>query len=223
MPAGCLFDSSFLYTVRFKVKKMPSNIPSTFFMCTVTGILSYVHSSDILQDWRTPTGSFDFVYTFPVCLVYHLTVTSVIVVGPLPTWFIFLWGFVTSVAHRFFTNIGVVILYPSEKLRLLASINVSYCSGIIIKSRRLPMDPESDREDDDSMGSPSTATSFDLERSRHSASPVSVVSVNSNMQFFKKEYGRQLNNYSDIYHLPADREELERLSTSPTFRKDCLT
>jgi len=83
------------------------------------------------------------------------------------------------------------------------------------------MDPESDREDDDhSMVSPSIATSFDLERSMHSASPVSVVSINSNMQFFKREYGRQLNNYSDIYHLPADREELERLGTPPTLRKE---
>ena len=84
------------------------------------------------------------------------------------------------------------------------------------------MDPESDRDDDD-HSVVSMATSFDLERSRGSASPVSVVSINSNMQFFKKVYGRQLNNYSDIYHLPADREELERLGTSPTLRKNCLT
>lgn len=30
-------------------------------------------------------------------------------------------------------------------------------------------------------------------------------------QAFKQEYGRGLNNYSEIYRLPADDEELERL------------
>jgi len=30
-------------------------------------------------------------------------------------------------------------------------------------------------------------------------------------QAYKKEYGRDLNNYSDVYQLPADEEELERL------------
>lgn len=32
-------------------------------------------------------------------------------------------------------------------------------------------------------------------------------------QAYKKEYGRDLNNYSDVYRLPADEEELERLGT----------
>jgi ribosomal protein L11 methylase PrmA len=29
---------------------------------------------------------------------------------------------------------------------------------------------------------------------------------------YRREYGRELNNYSEIYRLPADSEELERLS-----------
>ncbi|KAJ7148906.1 hypothetical protein C8R46DRAFT_863290, partial [Mycena filopes] len=31
-------------------------------------------------------------------------------------------------------------------------------------------------------------------------------------QAFKQEYGRKLNNYSELYRLPADDEELDRLN-----------
>jgi hypothetical protein len=46
-----------------------------------------------------------------------------------------------------------------------------------------------------------------------SASPSSVVSMSSSMReaAYREEYGRHLNNYSEVYRLPADTEELERL------------
>jgi len=50
--------------------------------------------------------------------------------------------------------------------------------------------------------------------SMRSASPVpSVWSLTSSLrqQVFRNEYGRGLNNYSEVYRLPADDEELERL------------
>lgn len=55
-------------------------------------------------------------------------------------------------------------------------------------------------------------TSHDL--SMRSASPTpSVWSMTSSMRerVFKHEYGRGLNNYSEVYRLPADDEELDRL------------
>ncbi|KAF9531530.1 S-adenosyl-L-methionine-dependent methyltransferase [Crepidotus variabilis] len=81
------------------------------------------------------------------------------------------------------------------------------------------MDSDSDVESDDfsiasgSMvtSSKSTATSHTMDQSMRSASPVSVVSIDSTMQLFKRAYGRELNNYSDVYNLPADEEELQRL------------
>jgi len=55
-------------------------------------------------------------------------------------------------------------------------------------------------------------TSVDFSMRSPSAAP-SVFSMTSSMcaQVYKKEYGRDLNNYSDVYWLPADEEELERL------------
>jgi hypothetical protein len=43
-----------------------------------------------------------------------------------------------------------------------------------------------------------------------------VLSVTSSMreQIYKEEFGRNLNNYSEVYRLPADEEELERLGGS---------
>ncbi|PPR06142.1 hypothetical protein CVT26_005364 [Gymnopilus dilepis] len=59
----------------------------------------------------------------------------------------------------------------------------------------------------------SSMTSYEVDRSMRSASPVSVLSVTESMQanIYRQEYGRGLNNYSDVYRLPADEEELERL------------
>ena len=62
----------------------------------------------------------------------------------------------------------------------------------------------------------SSMTSYEVDRSMRSASPVSVLSVTESMQanIYRQEYGRGLNNYSDVYRLPADEEELERLGPS---------
>ncbi|KAF8641132.1 hypothetical protein AX17_000774 [Amanita inopinata Kibby_2008] len=59
----------------------------------------------------------------------------------------------------------------------------------------------------------SSVTSHD--RSMRSASPVpSVISMTGSMRenIFKLEYGRGLNNYSEVYRLPADDEEWNRLA-----------
>ena len=61
-------------------------------------------------------------------------------------------------------------------------------------------------------GRASSVTTEDWEM--RSASPTqSVFSVTSSLRVtaFRHEYGRGLNNYSEIYRLPADDEELERL------------
>ncbi|KAK7465267.1 hypothetical protein VKT23_005246 [Stygiomarasmius scandens] len=63
-------------------------------------------------------------------------------------------------------------------------------------------------------GVASSHTSHDA--SMRSASPApSVMSVSSSFraQAYKHEYGRGLNNYSEVYRLPADEEELSRLDT----------
>ncbi|KAL4067303.1 hypothetical protein V8B97DRAFT_2025140 [Scleroderma yunnanense] len=61
----------------------------------------------------------------------------------------------------------------------------------------------------------STATSrTSVDVSMRSQSPTpSVFSMTSSLraQAYKQEYGRDLNNYSDVYRLPADEEELDRL------------
>lgn len=63
--------------------------------------------------------------------------------------------------------------------------------------------------------SPSTDsyTSYDVSMRSESPAP-SVLSMTSSMraQAFKQEFGRGLNNYSEVYRLPADDEELDRLS-----------
>lgn len=63
----------------------------------------------------------------------------------------------------------------------------------------------------------SSAPSSEIDHSMRSPSPLSVMSINSDMKFFKNEFGRQLNNYSDIYRLPADTEELNRLGILESF------
>ncbi|KAI3622658.1 hypothetical protein WG66_015915 [Moniliophthora roreri] len=85
-------------------------------------------------------------------------------------------------------------------------------------------DMESDTDDSD-IGStasfppfsrsPSVASSrTSHNQSMRSASPApSVASMTTSIlaQIYKEEYGRGLNNYSEVYRLPADREELNRL------------
>ncbi|KAH8099720.1 S-adenosyl-L-methionine-dependent methyltransferase [Cristinia sonorae] len=60
--------------------------------------------------------------------------------------------------------------------------------------------------------SESSATSHDWEMRSASPQP-SVYSMTSSLRqaAYRQEYGRGLNNYSDVYQLPADEEELQRL------------
>ncbi|KDR85601.1 hypothetical protein GALMADRAFT_234564 [Galerina marginata CBS 339.88] len=70
----------------------------------------------------------------------------------------------------------------------------------------------------------SSATSYDVDPSLRSASPMSVLSVTESMQahIYRQEYGRGLNNYSDVYRLPADEEELERLDKQHSMFVDIM-
>ncbi|KAJ7103130.1 hypothetical protein B0H15DRAFT_767982 [Mycena belliarum] len=87
-------------------------------------------------------------------------------------------------------------------------------------SRRLHDDSESDDESVVSLppfsappSSRGSRSSYDM--SMRSASPTpSVWSMTSSIraQAFRQEYGRGLNNYSEVYRLPADDEELDRLN-----------
>ncbi|KAH0837931.1 S-adenosyl-L-methionine-dependent methyltransferase [Lanmaoa asiatica] len=75
-------------------------------------------------------------------------------------------------------------------------------------------EPESDRYTEMSLdfSAASSRTSADLSMRSPSPTP-SVFSVTSSLraQAYRQEYGRGLNNCSDVYRLPADDEELERL------------
>ncbi|KAH6916623.1 hypothetical protein BKA70DRAFT_1250085 [Coprinopsis sp. MPI-PUGE-AT-0042] len=71
-------------------------------------------------------------------------------------------------------------------------------------SMSIASDVPSSRHDSESIAS----------RSMRSASPSgSVWSVSSSLHAaaYREEHGRHLNNYSDVYRLPADQEELDRL------------
>ena len=76
---------------------------------------------------------------------------------------------------------------------------------------------ESDAMSIDSRSSrmaPSSVTSHDADTDMRSGSPApSVYSVTSSIRAasYRHEYGRGVNNYSDVYWLPADEEELKRL------------
>lgn len=84
------------------------------------------------------------------------------------------------------------------------------------------MDSDAERSDSDSdvfsLASTPTISSYDADLSLRSSSPTPsmVLSVTSSMRekIYKQEFGRNLNNYSDVYRLPADEEELERLGGS---------
>ena len=61
----------------------------------------------------------------------------------------------------------------------------------------------------------SSRTSYDAAASStRSVSPVpSVVSMTDSVrsQIYRSKYGREFNNFSDVYALPADEEEMDRL------------
>lgn len=65
----------------------------------------------------------------------------------------------------------------------------------------------------------SSATSYTREGSSRSASPDSVVSMTDSLRtrMYREEFGRGLNNYSEIYRLPADEEEWSRLGLCECF------
>ncbi|KAG8219411.1 hypothetical protein J3R82DRAFT_333 [Butyriboletus roseoflavus] len=75
-------------------------------------------------------------------------------------------------------------------------------------------DDDSDRYTEMSLDSSVATSRTSVDQSMRSPSPTpSVFSFTSSMraQAYRQEYGRGLNNYSDVYRLPADDEELERL------------
>jgi hypothetical protein len=76
-------------------------------------------------------------------------------------------------------------------------------------------DGESDRYSDISMDSfhQSNASSRTTVSMRSSSPTPSVYSVTSSLraQSVRYEHGRGLNNYSEVYRLPADEAEVERL------------
>jgi hypothetical protein len=59
---------------------------------------------------------------------------------------------------------------------------------------------------------PSSVTSYDVSMRSGSPAP-SIYSVTSSIRAasYRQEFGRGLNNYSEVYQLPADDEELDRL------------
>ena len=65
----------------------------------------------------------------------------------------------------------------------------------------------------DSFGDVSLSSATDIQDHASISSGASVFSMSSSVraQSFKHEYGRGLNNYSEVYQLPADGEELDRL------------
>lgn len=87
---------------------------------------------------------------------------------------------------------------------------------------------ESDRYTDMSLdgfapSATSSKTSMDVSMRSQSPAP-SVFSVTSSLraQAYRQEYGRGLNNYSEVYRLPADDEELYRLGMkSPPLSSAC--
>ena len=60
-----------------------------------------------------------------------------------------------------------------------------------------------------------SATSYDVSMRSGSPAP-SVYSVTSSIRAasYRHEYGRGINNYSEVYQLPADDEELDRLGNA---------
>jgi hypothetical protein len=66
------------------------------------------------------------------------------------------------------------------------------------------------------FGNGSVSSATDMQDQASISSGASVFSMSSSIraQSFKHEYGRDFNNYSEVYQLPADGEELDRLGWS---------
>ncbi|KAF9786738.1 S-adenosyl-L-methionine-dependent methyltransferase [Thelephora terrestris] len=71
-------------------------------------------------------------------------------------------------------------------------------------------------------GSVSSATDMQDQASMSSGASVFSMSSSIRAQSFKHEYGRDLNNYSEVYQLPADDEELDRLDRQHTMFKEVM-
>jgi len=104
-----------------------------------------------------------------------------------------------------------------------ASLYASHIISVTLTTLSLIMDdhPDDSFSDADSdifstHTATSSSTSFDLSMRSGSPAP-SLYSVTSSIRAasFRHEYGRGLNNYSDVYQLPADDEELDRLGIVP--------
>ncbi|KAG6842410.1 hypothetical protein C0991_007540 [Blastosporella zonata] len=69
----------------------------------------------------------------------------------------------------------------------------------------------------------SSQTSYDVSMRSGSPTP-SVFSMSSSVraQAVRQEFGRAINNYSEVYRLPADDEELDRLDQQHEMFKECL-
>jgi hypothetical protein len=69
----------------------------------------------------------------------------------------------------------------------------------------------------DPHGSQATSATSVSEHSRASSPTPSVASVTSSIraQAYREEFGRIVNNYSEVYRLPADDDELDRLGNIP--------
>jgi hypothetical protein len=75
-----------------------------------------------------------------------------------------------------------------------------------------------------SRGSLSSCTTMS-EMGRSGSPTPSVYSVTSSLreQAYRDEFGRSLNNYSEVYRLPADVDELERLGMSWAYQLTSLS
>ncbi|KAG6911375.1 hypothetical protein DXG01_001046 [Tephrocybe rancida] len=95
-------------------------------------------------------------------------------------------------------------------------------------------DTESDFDESESLASlppfspppsvgASSHTSYDVSMRSGSPAP-SVFSMSSSIraQAVRQEFGRAINNYSEVYKLPADDEELDRLDQQHLMFKECM-
>lgn len=73
-------------------------------------------------------------------------------------------------------------------------------------------------------GTEETAATSVSERSRASSPTPSVFSMTSSIHAmaYREEFGRMVNNYSEVYRLPADDDELDRLDAQHEMFKDIM-
>ena len=111
----------------------------------------------------------------------------------------------------------------SRRTRLVYKLKLSVSKRPLDMSILVPLDLDNDTDSDaDSVASfpafsvgVSSRTSFDASIRSGSPAP-SVWSVTNSIrtQAVRQEFGRGVNNYSEVYRLPADDEELIRLGAS---------